>query len=530
MKCPKCGKDINTIKCQNCNTKWDETAFFSTSGPETEEIKKFEIFIKESLKTEDQDVSISLSPQVSRNWEVLKNEFERRYKERIERENNSRRFLKNTPRLYEYVIADESDAFIKEYNLSNQDFDKYIYHDKSKEPFVARELTNTEIVLPLIINMVLLIVIGCIMALSYHMNGGFFRIGSIYSIIIVALIIITCGVNAFCYRGVSKDDWLSSMYKLSAFFLGFTIIVLYFAHTTSWSPLLSDRIFHDITKIIVVIPIFIINLGSVIIYFCNNPKKKIRKVFLFLSIAGIVFEIYFATAFLILSIHFNKYDYSYLSFGNYEQDTILDDGVEPIRWHVISLRGNYATLISENCFEVMQCYSPDMDSDNWDWDNSSLKNWLNNEFLLSAFSDEERNAIISDELGLSMVNRSNNNEIITIPTTLLFDTEGYDENTVKLTKYAHKKYLDILNYNSSNIPPEYTLGVVSTNRELECCWEWIIDNDTNKDSIMLSSISNPERRHNIEVKENTYYYAGVRAVVNIDLTKYHQLYNKSSSE
>jgi len=81
--------------------------------------------------------------------------------------------------------------------------------------------------------------------------------------------------------------------------------------------------------------------------------------------------------------------------GSYEQDNDLTNGPEDIEWLVLERRGNRALVISKYCLEQMpfnDTLTPVT------WEDCTIRKWLNNDFIKSAFSKEERAQILSTEL------------------------------------------------------------------------------------------------------------------------------------
>lgn len=77
-------------------------------------------------------------------------------------------------------------------------------------------------------------------------------------------------------------------------------------------------------------------------------------------------------------------------FGEYEQDNDLSNGKEPIEWRVITIEDGQALLMSEYLLDV----APYNDVyENVTWETSSIRQWLNGEFLNTAFSDSEKEKI-----------------------------------------------------------------------------------------------------------------------------------------
>lgn len=79
-------------------------------------------------------------------------------------------------------------------------------------------------------------------------------------------------------------------------------------------------------------------------------------------------------------------------FGGYPQKT---KSAEPIKWTVLESDGDKVLLLSDSCIDSLP-FSKSYG--NAAWDKSDIRSWLNGEFLKSAFSDDERNAILSTDL------------------------------------------------------------------------------------------------------------------------------------
>ena len=74
-------------------------------------------------------------------------------------------------------------------------------------------------------------------------------------------------------------------------------------------------------------------------------------------------------------------------FGNYLQDT----GTEPIEWTVLETREDQALLISRRILDAKWYFA---NNESVTWETSRVRAWLNDEFLLSAFTKGERGAIL----------------------------------------------------------------------------------------------------------------------------------------
>lgn len=89
----------------------------------------------------------------------------------------------------------------------------------------------------------------------------------------------------------------------------------------------------------------------------------------------------------------------YLVFGTYEQDNDLSNGPEDIEWLVINVP-KYADSEDE-IFAisryVLDCQPYHSTETNTTWETCTLRSWLNNDFLNTAFTFEEQQVIINSE-------------------------------------------------------------------------------------------------------------------------------------
>ena len=81
---------------------------------------------------------------------------------------------------------------------------------------------------------------------------------------------------------------------------------------------------------------------------------------------------------------------SFVTFGCYEQDNNTDNGAEPIEWILLESKGNKHLLLSRY---VLDWKAFDESGKAATWDYSSLRTWLNQEFLETAFSEPEKKQI-----------------------------------------------------------------------------------------------------------------------------------------
>ncbi len=100
-------------------------------------------------------------------------------------------------------------------------------------------------------------------------------------------------------------------------------------------------------------------------------------------------------------------------FGQYEQDNDLTNGAEPIEWTVLSVESRHCLLASSYCLDVIPFNSAYSDCT---WETCTLRDWLNSEFISTAFSKQEQTAILTTHL--------NNN-----PTNSLFEAMNNGSDT-----------------------------------------------------------------------------------------------------
>ena len=76
-----------------------------------------------------------------------------------------------------------------------------------------------------------------------------------------------------------------------------------------------------------------------------------------------------------------------VTFGTYEQDNDLSNGPEPIEWIVLDVQEGKSLLLSRYALDSQLFNEENIDVT---WKDCTLRKWLNNTFLASAFSAEEQ--------------------------------------------------------------------------------------------------------------------------------------------
>ena len=79
-------------------------------------------------------------------------------------------------------------------------------------------------------------------------------------------------------------------------------------------------------------------------------------------------------------------------FGKYEQDTYDSNGKEDIEWIVLDKKNNALLIISKY---ALDCIEYDYGWRETTWADCYIRDWLNNTFLRTAFSKEEKNKILN---------------------------------------------------------------------------------------------------------------------------------------
>ncbi len=100
-------------------------------------------------------------------------------------------------------------------------------------------------------------------------------------------------------------------------------------------------------------------------------------------------------------------------YGTYEQDNNIKNGEEIIEWVVLEEDENQCLLISRY---LLDCQPYNGIKEETNWETCTLRKWLNNEFLNTAFSEKERSLI-----SLKQVNADSNPDYNTDPGNNTFD-------------------------------------------------------------------------------------------------------------
>ncbi len=126
-------------------------------------------------------------------------------------------------------------------------------------------------------------------------------------------------------------------------------------------------------------------------------RAKILKKVILIGIAAVCVCITFLV--ILVTVIFDRYKVAKLKnsavgdivcFGKYEQDNVALNGAEDIEWIVLAKKEDSCLVISKYALDC-KLYNEKYESVTWQ--TSSLRNWLNNDFLNKAFTKKEINRI-----------------------------------------------------------------------------------------------------------------------------------------
>lgn len=91
----------------------------------------------------------------------------------------------------------------------------------------------------------------------------------------------------------------------------------------------------------------------------------------------------------------------YILFGAYEQDNNISNGKEDVEWLVLEVKDNKALVISKY---VLACQQYHTEVGYITWEDSALRKWLNDAFINSVFTEEEKEMIYTSPVYWEMKN------------------------------------------------------------------------------------------------------------------------------
>lgn len=88
-------------------------------------------------------------------------------------------------------------------------------------------------------------------------------------------------------------------------------------------------------------------------------------------------------------------DGKHIVFGQYEQDGDLGNGAEPVNWDILAEKNGKMLLVSSY---VLDCKPYNTERKEVTWETCSLRSWLNNDFINTAFTGAEQEIILTTSL------------------------------------------------------------------------------------------------------------------------------------
>lgn len=125
--------------------------------------------------------------------------------------------------------------------------------------------------------------------------------------------------------------------------------------------------------------------------------------------------------------------YEVITLGKYEQDNNTDNGAEPIEWIVLEKNGNKALVISRYVLDAVPFVKGFGKAD---WESSTLRKWLNKDFL-SSFTDSEKARILDSFVPV----REQTTIVDEAGNVITPDVPGTTDKVFLLSDFELKKYL-----------------------------------------------------------------------------------------
>ncbi len=132
-------------------------------------------------------------------------------------------------------------------------------------------------------------------------------------------------------------------------------------------------------------------------------------------------------------------------FGSFAQSDSTGTKKDPIKWRVLSINGNDAFLVSDTKLNVGKYHDKDAMVT---FANSSLRTWMNSEFLNSAFNTAEQKALIST--GGDKVSLLTHDEVMKDEYGFISSHTRAAKNTPYTCKLQQKKGVSAANVNMTN--------------------------------------------------------------------------------
>jgi hypothetical protein len=170
-----------------------------------------------------------------------------------------------------------------------------------------------------------------------------------------------------------------------------------------------------------------------------------------------------------------------IEFGSYYQYDLSRK--TPIKWRVLEVKDGKALLISEF---LLDAHPYNKEFKEITWENSSIRHWLNNEFINEAFTQSEQNKInltyIYNNDNVQYGTKGGNNTQDKIFLLSLDEVNKYLPNekqrAIKVTTYAKKRGTKVCDDDSCRIHSYYGSGFwwLRSPGKNQCNAELVLDN------------------------------------------------------
>ena len=199
----------------------------------------------------------------------------------------------------------------------------------------------------------------------------------------------------------------------------------------------------------------------------KNAAKKKRTI----AILGFLAILAVAAFFVIIKVVIPKLHYANsnnlkvvgntVTFGTYEQDNNKTNGKESIEWIVLANEGNRSLLISRN---ALDCQPYNINNNSVTWESCSLRTWLNDTFLNSAFTPNEQKAIHKTSVDNGQSQGCNN-----------WSTNGGNNTSdqIFLLSYGEAEKYFFSDNDRICTPTTYVKSLEAKSDESGNCWWWL---------------------------------------------------------
>lgn len=208
-----------------------------------------------------------------------------------------------------------------------------------------------------------------------------------------------------------------------------------------------------------------------------------------------------------------------VSFGHYYMNN--DNVKESIKWRVLSVNDNNEALLIAD--QNLECIRFNNEYKRATWENSSLREWLNDDFYDAAFSDDEKNAIVSTAVNNEHIKIKNNTLTEEVSESPMSEGETDNVYVLSYTEALNEAYGFVNNvYQTKYRASVNTQRVINqkatsnTNANVPNCGIWWLRTDV--ENLSSGSVARVDFDGRILAKRVADTNACVRPVINVDLT------------